>query len=651
MVASTARIAADAEYLEADGLGGFASGMARGPRRRRYHGLLLVARQPPVDRVMLVQGCDAWFEHDGQRTLLTTQRYAPGVESEGDHHLAWFERDPWPTWTFRLPDGTTIAQELAVLHEAPTVCLRWRLVAGAPGRIVVRPFFSGRDIHALHHANDVLQMEADIDGAVVRWQPYAGMPVIRSWANASYRHAPEWYRQFELREEQARGFDAIEDLASPGEVTWTLALEHPAVWMLAAEGVPGNLPPTDGAPAERIPLLLRAEQHRREQLGDGLERAADAYVVRRGTGKSLIAGYPWFTDWGRDTFIALRGICLATGRLDDAREILLAWAGAVSQGMLPNRFVDEGGEPEFNAVDASLWYVIAAYEWQQAMRRAERELGPADRQLIDAAVKAILEGYRAGTRFGIKSDTDGLLKAGIPGVQLTWMDARVGDWVVTPRIGKPVEVQALWINALRIGGRAWTRLRLQAEASFEARFWNEATGGLFDVVDADHVAGANDGSIRPNQLFAVGGLPWPLLTGERARRVVDLVERELWTPLGPRSLAPGSPGYERHYRGSPVERDGAYHQGTVWPWLAGPFVEAWLRTRPRGPRARAEARARFVAPLLAHLESAGLGHVSEVADAEMPFTPGGCPFQAWSVGELLRIDRVILASPSRTARA
>lgn len=645
-------IAPDAEWLEADGLGGFASGMVLGPRRRRYHGLLLVARQPPVDRVLLVQGFDAWFERAGERIPLTTQRYAPGVDApDGSRHVVGFDRDPWPCWTLRLPDGTELDQEIAVPHGTPAVCVRWRLRAGAPGRIIARPFLSGRDIHALHFANDQCHLGADEIGERVRWQPYSGCPAIHSWANAEYRHGPVWYRQFELAEEAARGFDAVEDLASPGELSWTVDAGQPAVWLLSAQGVPGELAPIDGRAAEQVPLLLRAEQHRREQLGGSLERAADAYVVRRGSGRSLIAGYPWFTDWGRDTFIALRGICLATGRLDDAREILLAWAGAVSEGMLPNRFVDEGGDAEFNAVDASLWYVIAAHEWRQAMRRAGRAVLPADRRAIASAVEDILTGYASGTRFGIAADADGLLKAGVPGVQLTWMDARVGDWVVTPRIGKPVEVQALWINALRIGGRRWTPLRLQAEAAFQARFWNESTGGLYDVVDVDHAPGTSDSTLRPNQLFAVGGLPWPLITGERARSIVDLVERELWTPLGPRSLAPGSAGYAPQYRGSPVQRDGAYHQGTVWPWLAGPFVEAWLRTRTRGARARAEARRRFVAPLLAHLDHAGLGHVSEVADANAPFTPGGCPFQAWSLGELIRLDRAVLATPRRTAHA
>ena len=266
-----------------------------------------------------------------------------------------------------------------------------------------------------------------------------------------------------------------------------------------------------------------------------LERSADAYLVTRGAGRTIVAGYPWFTDWGRDTFIALRGLCLATGRFDDARAILLAWAGAVSEGMLPNRFPDRGDVPEFNAVDAALWFVIAAHEYVGARAEAG-ELVPADEQrLLREAIDAILAGHVDGTRFAIRCDDDGLLAAGVPGVQLTWMDAKVGDWVVTPRIGKPVEVQALWLNALHVGSRfseRWRERFRRGQASFLTRFWNEEAGGLFDVVDCDHRPGVVDAAFRPNQIFAVGGLPLALVEGERARRLVDAVAARLWTPLG-----------------------------------------------------------------------------------------------------------------------
>jgi predicted glycogen debranching enzyme len=377
-----------------------------------------------------------------------------------------------------------------------------------------------------------------------------------------------------------------------------------------------------------------------------MDRAADSYLVKRGKGKTIVAGYPWFTDWGRDTFISLRGLCLATGRLEDARDILLEWSNVVSEGMLPNLFPDQSDRPEYNSVDASLWYIIAIHDFLAAMRGNGGLVSLRQKKSLHKAIDAILTGYSQGTRYGIRMDQDGLLTAGVPGVQLTWMDAKVGDWVVTPRIGKPVEVEALWLNALWIGSQFNDRWKEPLERgldSFRRRFWNSQDGSLFDVVDSDHQPGKLDASFRPNQIFAVGGLPLQVINGEQAARIVDGVEHRLWTPLGLRSLAPGEPGYTAHYQGGVRERDGVYHQGTVWPWLIGAFVEAWVRVRSGSADAKREARLRFVTPLIEHLNHAGLGHVSEIADADQPYTPRGCPFQAWSLAELLRLDRGVLA--------
>jgi predicted glycogen debranching enzyme len=365
--------------------------------------------------------------------------------------------------------------------------------------------------------------------------------------------------------------------------------------------------------------------------------------VHRDGGKTIVAGYPWFTDWGRDTFIALRGLCLATGRLKDAREILLAWAATVSEGMLPNRFPDAGDTPEYNSVDASLWFVIAVHDFFEEAAAAKHRISGDDRKALEHAVSKIVDGYARGTRFNIHLDDDGLLAAGEPGAQLTWMDVKIGEWVVTPRIGKPVEVEALWLNALRIAGKespAWFAMFEKGRLAFVERFWNEADGCLYDVVDVDHQPGTVDATFRPNQILAVGGLPLSLLDTNRARRVVDNVEARLWTPLGLRTLDPGRPDYKPRYIGGVRDRDGAYHQGTVWPWLAGPFIEAWLRVREFSPDAVREAKQQFLEPLLQHLEKAGLGHVSEIADGGPPHTPRGCPFQAWSLGELLRLSKI-----------
>jgi predicted glycogen debranching enzyme len=303
-------------------------------------------------------------------------------------------------------------------------------------------------------------------------------------------------------------------------------------------------------------------------------------------------------------------------------------------------------------VDASLWYVVAVHDLLQAAD-GSGVVSAKDKRAFQSAILAILDGYSKGTCFGIRMDDEGLLAAGERGVQLTWMDAKVGEWVVTPRIGKPVEVQALWLNALRIDGKLhdkWQPAFERGLAAFRERFWNPGTQCLFDVVDAEHRAGHHDDAIRPNQILAVGGLPLSLLPAEQAASVVQVVEERLLTPLGLRSLAPNDPAYRAQYRGGVRERDGAYHQGTVWPWLIGPFVEAWLRVHGQTADTIAGARHRFLDPLLAHLDSGGLGHVSEVADADVPHMPGGCPFQAWSVGELLRLDRQVLAAPAAPVR-
>ncbi|MGE5275674.1 MAG: amylo-alpha-1,6-glucosidase [Acidobacteriota bacterium] len=644
---------AETEWLEADGLGGFAAGTAGLARTRRYHALLLTATAPPAGRMVLVNGLEAWVETPAGRLPFSSQVYLPDVVSpDGLARLEAFQSDPWPRWTFCLEDGTRVEQEIFVSRRTAECVLTWRLCPGASSqaRLSIRPLVSGRDYHALHHENPGFRFDPEIRGETVAWRPYEGVPGIAASHNGRYEHEPLWYRNFLYREEQARGLDCAEDLAAPGVFHYDLSRGE-AILILGALPYGAAAPAPAGDAAGRARTLRAEEKRRRLAYPSILHRAVDDYVVPRGSGRTILAGYPWFTDWGRDTFIALRGLCLATGRLDDAREILLGWSDAVSEGMLPNRFPDRGDEPEFNAVDASLWYVVAARDYLAARKSSGRPASEHEREKLARAIGEILTGYERGTRYDIRADSDGLLAAGVPGVQLTWMDARVGDRVVTPRIGKPVEVQALWINALKVGGafdRRFLALAEIASASFGRRFWNEEAGALYDVVDVDHVPGTADPTFRPNQIFAVGGLPYPVLEGERARRVVDAVERKLWTPLGLRSLAPGEPSYTGRYEGGPASRDGAYHQGTVWPWLTGAFVEAWLRVRGGGAAARREARERFLAPLQAHLSEAGLGHVSEIADADPPHRPRGCPFQAWSVGEALRLELQILAEPKTT---
>ncbi|MET0794985.1 MAG: amylo-alpha-1,6-glucosidase [Polyangiaceae bacterium] len=649
MVEATGDVPIDthSEWLETDGLGGFASSTTLGIATRRYHALLLAATHPPANRFVLLNGFRAWLETPNGHVQLTRHCFAPDVLTDADASIERFTAEPWPSVRYVTASGLVVIQEMFVVHGSPTVLLSFKVESAAPGvTLCVRPFLSGRDFHSLQRENTSFRFEPEQRGSRLRFTPYSGVPSIELLINGTYRHAPEWYRNFRYSEEQQRGLDCDEDLASPGILSFDLSLpERPAIWVSSA-ATPGEQLP-DGVSAESfLASCTHREQTRRATFSSPLERAGDSYLVARGQGRTIIAGYPWFGDWGRDTFIALRGLCLATGRFAEARDILVEWSHVVSEGMLPNLFPDGNGKPEYNSVDASLWYVIAASELLKHPR-GSTFLSVEDRSALGNAILAIVSGYGKGTRFGIRRAADGLLACGEHGVQLTWMDAKVGDYVVTPRMGKPVEIQALWINALA----AATTLAAEfsdwlesAQASFQVRFWNEATGCLNDVVDVDHQPGLVDASVRPNQIFAAGGLPVNLLPPERAKRVVAVVERQLLTGLGLRSLAPNDPAYVPHYEGGVWKRDTSYHQGTVWPWLMGPFVEAWFKSHGKTSHAQREAEQRFIAPLAAHLNRAGIGHVSEIADAEPPHTPRGCPFQAWSVSELLRLTRQVLVA-------
>jgi predicted glycogen debranching enzyme len=635
------------EWLEADGLGGFASGTVSGIRTRRYHALLLAATNPPTGRIVLVNGFDAWVETEAGTFSLSSQFYqGEVVHPDGVRRIEQFKADPWPRWTYALEDGTKIDYELFAANGASATVLAWRLVTGKEkATLSIRPFLSGRDYHSMHHENGALAFAPQIVKQRLIWHPYAGVPGVIVHANGGYVHQPDWYRNFLYDQERARGLDCTEDLAAPGVISWDLARGE-AVCIFAAEGFANRLLSSEDAPQKLAADLREAERRRRQKFASPLDRSADAYLVKRGSGKTIVAGYPWFTDWGRDTFISLRGLCLATERFDDAGDILLEWAGVVSEGMLPNRFPDGGEKPEYNSVDASLWYIIAVYEFLKALKDRGQILFDGQQTALQQAIEAILNGYSRGTRYGIHMDGDGLIAAGVPGAQLTWMDAKIGDWVVTPRTGKAVEIQALWLNALWIGSqflKEWTEPFARGSESFRSRFWNEQRGCLYDVVDVDHQAGKVDASFRPNQILAIGGLPLSLITGERASRIVEAVNQSLRTPVGLRSLAPEEPGYTPRYEGGVRERDSVYHQGAVWPWLIGPFIEAWVRVHGASDDAKREARARFFTPLMEHLNSAGLGHVSEILDGDPPHMPRGCPFQAWSLAEVLRLDRQVLA--------
>jgi predicted glycogen debranching enzyme len=631
---TAARQRSNDEWLEADGFGGFASGTVGTERTRRYHALLLTAVLPPTGRFVLVNGIEAWLEpaQGGEKIPLSMQRYgADIVDSDLSERLLSFDTVPWPTWRFEVGPKQVIKAEIFVAKQSGETVLRWRMEGSHSLTLKVRPLISGRDYHALHHENPAFQFDFREVGDLIHWQPYSGVPTIVAASNGKYEHAPEWYRNFCYTRERERGLDFSEDLAAPGVFSFDLASGDAVMVLSAHEG-------SQEPALVCVKRLAKIERSRRESFGSRIKRSADAYIVARAEGATVVAGFPWFTDWGRDTFIAMRGLLIASGRYKDAELILLEWSGAISEGMLPNRFPDSGSEPEYNSVDASLWFIVAVHDYL-----ATGQPNADTQARLHSAVEMILEGYAKGTRFNIAADDDGLLRAGIRGVQLTWMDAKVDDWVVTPRIGKPVEVQALWINALRIASAwnsRWRDLDARATESFRQRFVDPETGALFDVVDEDHEPGKVNRSIRPNQIFAVGGLPFSLLDDNHLKAIVDQCEQHLLTPIGLRSLAPCDPAYQGRYAGSPHERDGAYHQGTVWPWLLGAFVEAWLRLHQADGSAQMRARQAFLEPLYAQLDQTGLDHLPEVADGDAPHRPGGTPFQAWSLGELARLERL-----------
>jgi len=642
------------EWLCANGLGGFASGTVAGLPTRRYHGLLVAALAPPVGRTVLVSGLQEWVEYGGRTWALATNRWADGtIAPDGYRLIESFHRDgTTPVWRYACADAL-IEKRLWMEPGANTTYVRYHVLrSSGPVAIEARALVSYRDYHATTRGPG-WRMAVDRVEHGLRVTAFdGGRPVLLLAAGAQCEAVHDWYVGFRLIAEEARGLDALDDSLHAGTFRATLEPGRELTLVLSTElarDVDGRAA-WQRRRAHEADVLLAWQKVRPtgEETPAWIERlvlAADQFLVSRPvagdpSGLSVIAGYHWFGDWGRDTMIALPGLTLATGRMDAARRILATFARFVDGGMLPNVFPDAAAQPEYNTVDAALWYIeaVRAYHAVTGDSAALREMFP--------ALEAIARGYAAGTRYGIRVDpTDGLVTAGVPGVQLTWMDARVGDRVVTPRIGKPVEINALWYNALvamaHLAGRLglateeWEAMAEQAATGF-TRFWNAAAGHCYDVIDGPD---GNEATLRPNQILAVS-LPASPLSPERQRRVVEVCARHLLTSHGLRSLAPGEPGYQPRYGGTPSERDGAYHQGTVWAWLLGPFALAHHRVH--GDREMARS---FLEPMAQHLTDHGLGSIAEVFDAEAPFAPNGCIAQAWSVAETLRAWCELAARP------
>jgi predicted glycogen debranching enzyme len=650
------------EWLESNGRGGFASSTVVGANTRRYHSLLTAALDPPVRRHVLLSRVEEIVDDGTTRIELGCNFYPGSTHPEGYKRQSGFRLDPFPIFTWDAGDRR-LEKAVFLLHGEDTAVIRYSLLRGSPCSLRVRPFLAFRDYHGLARVDASLDPIVKISGGVASVKPYATLPELFFHQNArEIAVRGNWWRSHLYPREKERGLPFEEDLFSPFEMRFELTSRAPILLVVSTSRMlkmePLRLEPHERG---RRAAVIAGARRTAPSLDDTLCLAADNYLVRRGAGAgaasatavtgsfaaagavggtSVIAGYPWFTDWGRDTMISLPGLCLATGRTTEARDILATFAAYVDQGMIPNRFPDSGEAPEYNNVDGTLWFVHAVGRYL-----AKTGDVTAGEQIFLPKLLQIVEQHRKGTRHGIRVTEDGLLSGGEPGVQLTWMDAKLGDWVVTPRSGKPVEINALWIEALETVAELCKRLGRVADAadcaasaalareSFAKRFWYEEGGYLFDVVDTPE--GRDDPSLRPNQIIAAS-LPHPAITGDRARAVVEVVRRELLTPYGLRTLAPKDPRYQRRYDGDLRMRDGAYHQGTVWPWLLGPFVRAFLRVEAKTPARVAEARA-MLDPLIAHLADYGLGHVAEVFDGDAPHEPRGCFAQAWSTAELIAL--------------
>ncbi len=631
------------EWLVTNGLGGFASGTVSGANSRRYHGLLVASLRPPAQRVVLLASTEEWLVGDGEELHpLSSQEYWDGTTyPDGFRGLVEVRLDGLvPVFTWDVA-GRTIEKRVWMEEGRNRTVISYRLLEGPPARLRFRPLLAHRDFHAQRHGrDDSFEVAETGDG----WMIDGGG--LRSFVQArpagSVESRPDWYWRILHRAERERGLDQEEDLFTPGLLTLPLEAEAAVAVTTGTDNLSAGWSAAESQQAaeRRAQALLEAasaDLGGQAPLTTDLVLAASQFRVARAPvqdsapeQRSIIAGYHWFSDWGRDTMISLRGLTLQTGSAADAREILATYLAYVDQGMIPNTFDDLGAA--YNSIDATLWlfqalhaYLTRTDDWDFVLSHLP--------QLQD-----VVDRHIAGTRHNIRMDpSDGLLAGGDAGVQLTWMDAKVDDWVVTPRQGKPVEVSALWYNALRLLSEWRERAGLPFEilagmaqrtrASATRRFWYASGGYLYDVVDGPD---GDDATLRPNQVMALS-LAYPVFEGDQARRALDVITAELLTPFGLRTLSPKDPRYQPHYGGDQRARDGAYHMGMVWPWLLGPYLDAYRRVYGD----RDEAR-RLLRPFVDHLSTAGLGSISEIFEAEPPFRPVGCIAQAWSVAELLR---------------
>jgi glycogen debranching enzyme len=663
----------DQEFLLTNGIGAYSFSTVVGCNTRRYHGLLCAATHPPLGRMIALSRVGEILHLDNRadrpHELSVNLFHGGNVHPRGDRYLRRFDLAQAAKWTFDV-DGVEITKELQIVWGQNVVGLRYTLRPGGPRvmRFEILPFVAMRDFHSLRRGTG-FPFRTVSSGAHAKIEDgHHALHLRASWGE--FRDAPDWWRDHHYPVETERGQDDAEDLFNPGRfvldstgetsVTIWAGLSDPGQrdWDVerlrhpAAHEPANRLVPPRGPRGQRLrdekgaqPDLAKATDAGvpTRELSPTLRRlfraAADFVVLRNRpdgkAGTTILAGYPWFADWGRDSMISLPGLLLTTGRFTEACQVLTVFAQYVSEGMIPNKFDDYTNEPSYNTVDASLWFVHACFEYLAATgdeKTFEQQLRPACRE--------ILRGYQGGTRYHIKMDeADGLIAQGDPTTQLTWMDAKMGDTVFTPRQGKPVEINALWYNALRLMGEDALADRVQR--SFQKAFYLSPFRGLADVVTGSPDGGyARDTAIRPNQAFAVS-LPHSPLTREQQSAVVEVVRRELLTPYGMRTLAKADPRYKGRYTGNQWFRDGAYHNGTVWPWLIGSFLEAYLKVNDHAPAAQQQAR-EWLVPLLEHMTDRGcVGQIPELFDADDPQRPLGAAAQAWSVAEVLRLAAML----------
>jgi len=643
-----------AEWLTANQIGAYASQSVTGCNTRRYHALLVGATKPPVGRLTALSQLYEQLIVGAKTYDLSTFEFPNSIHPRGAAGLQEFVNDVTPRFVYRL-DGLTLTKEIVLADAANAVAVRYRL-SGGSGELRIRPFVALRDFHHLRKAHDPHQLTFELTdaGAVVHDRMTPAPPLYLAARGAAFEPSPQWWYRFHYRMDLCRGQDADEDLYAPGCFVLQLTDGEPGQFT-ASLSDPRRVDFDDTANLRRARMeeLAAGLGPDADELSRNLAVAGDVFVVRRHFPNvppswTILAGYHWFADWGRDAFIALPGLLLCTKRYAQAREVFHTFAEKVSDGMVPNRFDDYSTLAHYNSIDASLWFIIAA-------ERCVEATGDVDfwRQTLLPAIQKILHSYQASARFDIHADADGLLTGGSCNTQLTWMDVKLGDEVITPRQGKSVEVNALWHSAHRILARRCRKIdpRLAEQSAaraeiiaqaFNKAFWCERGGYLYDCLPG----GEADATIRPNQILAVS-LPHSPLPADRRQAVVRIVAERLLTPMGLRTLDPADPRYRRRYGGSWESRDRAYHQGTVWAWLMGPFIEAYLKVEDFKPFALAQA-SKWLDGFNEHLRTAGVGQVSEIFDGDEPHSPRGCIAQAWSVGEVLRARRLIDKAREKT---